>query len=199
MAAKTLAVRQAEAREEVPGLSGTSVINGDNETKASLASKVDRYFALKAKVDKYTAEAKALAAELAAEAQALQDRDGFAGEFASSYALSGNERRADVVFADKWKIIDEEALVAALGDHAEDLLETVTKVALKPEVNKFPAVAQVLRELLGAAYDTFLTETKATATVKGFNRAVYDAVDAEGLEAVRAAARQDAPAIRKGA
>ena len=195
----TRAVQEAYSREQVPGLSGASVINGDNETLASTASKVDRYFALKAKIDRYAAEAKALAAELAAEAQALQDADGFAGRFAKSYALFGDEHRADVVSTDKWKVLDEEALLAALGGHADDLLETATEIKLRPEVNKVPAVAQSLKAALGAAYEDFFTEATLTCTVKGFSNLVYEAVDAEGLEAVRAAARQNVPSIRKGA
>lgn len=164
----------------------------------SVASHADQYF--RAKVRKEKAEADMVVSHdvLSAYAAGVQDEEAYAGRFNSSYAITGDEHRADIIFQSKWAIKNEAEARMILGKQADTLLVTQTATVLRPEVNKLPVKLQELKDLLGDRFYEFFIVDETITVTKDFSELIYNVVDRDSLWRLRAVMKQAKPSIREG-
>jgi hypothetical protein len=127
-----------------------------------------------------------------------QDEDGFKGLYQGSYAVMGNYHQAKVIFQNKYSLSadDQEQLAAILGDNFDDLITRNYNVKLRAEVFQDEALQAELMELVGERFGEFFETEIKLGVCENFTKLIYQVVDADSLENLRAFAKQYRPSIR---
>lgn len=129
----------------------------------------------------------------------IQDTDGFNGTYRKSYKVPGLEdEEVTFVSSNKFSINpdDQEAIEGILGARFDSLIDVKHDVLLTSRVFTDEALQKKLMGLVGDHFDEFF-ETVTTLSVKeDFDKAVYTAVDEDGLKKLRTLVKPTKPALK---
>ena len=129
----------------------------------------------------------------------IQDKDGFVGRFASTYAIVGNQATGKVGNKNAYTIsvADEGQIAGVLGlENFRRMIVNKPTVTLKAEVFENEAISDKLMGLLGDSFPEFFETKVALAVCEDFNKLVYTVLKPEALENLRVFMRQYNPSIR---
>jgi hypothetical protein len=128
----------------------------------------------------------------------VQDADGYAGKFHTTYAIVGNQATGKVGNKNAFSISPEDAgtLQEILGDSYGDLIVQKPSLTVKAEVFTDTEMQDRLAELLGDEFLKFFDLKISLGTCEEFTRRIYQVVPPEKLEVLRTYAKQYKPTIR---
>jgi len=168
------------------------------ELPDDLKTELDRFYSMKKNVKQGTAEMKAAQAKIFSHIMPIQDEDGFANRFSSSYAVKGHKETGKYVSVNKFSINaeDDGKLAEILGESYSRLIEENSVVRLKAAVFEDEELQEQLMELIGDAFGTFFETATTLKVSEGFNEAVYREVDEDGLAQLRVFMKQTSASLR---
>jgi len=168
------------------------------ELPDDLKTELDRFCSMKKNKNQAESEMKASQAKIFSHIMPIQDEDGFAGKFASSYAIHGHKEKGKYVSVNKFSINaeDDGKISEILGESYDRLIEENSVVRLKAEVFENEELQEQLMELIGDAFGTFFETATTLKVAEGFNEAVYREVDADGLAQLRVFMKQTSASLR---
>jgi hypothetical protein len=155
-----------------------------------------------AKADKKAAEAemKKHSPVIIDHVKAIQDEDGFNGNFRKSYDVdAGDGNKVKFVSKNQFSIKNDDTnlIKDILGDAFSELIKKKFNIKLKNEVFESRALQKELMELIGKEnFATFFETTSILVPVDDFDKKIYDYVDKDELEDLRTFVKPYKPTLR---
>lgn len=128
----------------------------------------------------------------------VADEEAYKGNYHGSWAVLGDRHTVKVVYANKYSITpnDELELREILGEHYDNLITESHTVKLRDEVFKDELLQNELMELLGDRWDDFFDTIVKYKVNDNFSQALYQFLEPDQLEHLRAYAKQNRPSLR---
>jgi hypothetical protein len=190
-------------------LKKTATAKAPTKTKSKMPV-LDAPEAVRVAVDEYidakTREAMAKAEKEAAEtvvlefAGAVQDNEGYKGNFRNSYAVPGKTpgNQVKYVSSNRFSINaeDRETIHGILGEAYDDMVQEDYSVKLRPEVFQDPELQNDLMELVGDRFEEFFETVISLKVREDFDMKLYRVVEDSGLSELRTYCRPYKAALR---
>jgi hypothetical protein len=127
-----------------------------------------------------------------------QDKLAYGGDYKTSFSIHGEKSKITFVGGNRFSINPDDIpeIESILGGRFDNLIDVKHDVRLRPEVFTNSKLQDALMNLIGDNFEKFFI-TEVSASVKdGYDKAIYTAVDEEGLEKIRNYVKPYKPSLK---